>query len=638
MVRIERLVLLLIGLGFAAPPSAVVGKDVPPFLVEKNGLWGFVDRAGEVVVPTEYAWATPFENGYAFAMRHGQTFLLDESGHEVLAPETYALLPGAVSKSGLVWAADENGRRGFVNLDGEVVIPFEHDHALPVSNGRAVVRKGSKYGFIDEKGQVVVPLKYDTAMSFSGNRAAVLNQRKWSFIDLEGNEVVPFEFDYVGSVSEGRIAVRRGGEGFHVDLSGQPAYDDRFAWTGDFHEGLAAFDPTAGRLWNSRGFVRKDGSVVVEPRFDSVGHFSGGLCPAVGPVTPNALRAAALRLAGREVEETIRCGYVDDDGDFVFTFPPEEMPPSSTKAGQWSLDNFRDGLAHVRTNTRQGYVNRRGHWVWWARRTTEAEREEAAVADAEASSNPHANLWAAIQREDAKRVAEILAANPRVAHGTRKPWVVWGDASQPLRQAAGRGKANLVAPLLEQGADPDGNHAVQLTPLHAVLWTDGEVAEIVDLLLTAGASASVADSGGSSPLHETATWAPPASDKIVARLLAARANPNATDRNGDTPLNDFVERAEEHTGVESIVRDLLKAGADPNVANQQGQTPLHHAAEWGHAGLVATLLEAGADPRRPGPDGETPLQVAARLLDATDADDTAKRERFRDVVRRLEAE
>jgi hypothetical protein len=67
------------------------------------------------------------------------------------------------------------------------------------SEGMLPLRKSKRelpFGYMNRQGQVVVPFKYDDAQPFSEGRAAVANydelhQLKWGFIDTKGKLVVP---------------------------------------------------------------------------------------------------------------------------------------------------------------------------------------------------------------------------------------------------------------------------------------------------------------------------------------------------------------------------------------------------------------------------------------------------------------
>ena len=58
---------------------------------------------------------------------------------------------------------------------------------MSFSEGLAVFFEGEKCGYINKEGNVVLPAKYDAATAFENGRAKVKEFGKWSTIDTEGN-------------------------------------------------------------------------------------------------------------------------------------------------------------------------------------------------------------------------------------------------------------------------------------------------------------------------------------------------------------------------------------------------------------------------------------------------------------------
>ena len=69
-----------------------------------------------------------------------------------------------------------------------------------------------KYGFKDSTGKVVVEAKYDDVYDFSKGLAKVFigdwNNGKWGFINKEGKEIVPCKYNDVNNFSEGLARVQ----------------------------------------------------------------------------------------------------------------------------------------------------------------------------------------------------------------------------------------------------------------------------------------------------------------------------------------------------------------------------------------------------------------------------------------------
>jgi hypothetical protein len=98
-----------------------------------------------------------------------------------------------------------------------------------VSHRRVPVTRGDKSGYLNLQGQVVIPLLYDSVRSFSGGVAAVKKAGKWGYIDPAGDLVIPFGFDEAGPFGSGLAPVRIGTRTGFVDKSGRVAFDLAFA-------------------------------------------------------------------------------------------------------------------------------------------------------------------------------------------------------------------------------------------------------------------------------------------------------------------------------------------------------------------------------------------------------------------------
>jgi hypothetical protein len=66
-----------------------------------------------------------------------------------------------------------NGRYGYINTSGELVIPCIYDTASPFVDGLAEVSKGLIYGCIDANGNEIIPLQYSEIYQFSDGVAVV---------------------------------------------------------------------------------------------------------------------------------------------------------------------------------------------------------------------------------------------------------------------------------------------------------------------------------------------------------------------------------------------------------------------------------------------------------------------------------
>ena len=156
--------------------------------------------------------------------------------------------------------------------------------------------------------------------------------------------------------------------------------------------------------------------------------------------------------------------------------------------------------------------------------------------------------------------------------------------STPLSKALGRGHWNIAALLIEEGAISD-EHVKGTGSLHQASAC-GRI-DIIALLIQHGADPNATTETAETPLH----WAV-MSDRpeVVRDLLYAGADANrATELTRETPLHFAAQ-----LGCERAVRSLLES-ADVMAMSSENWTALHYAAAYGHTPIVEALIKHGAD-------------------------------------------
>ena len=110
----------------------------------------------------------------------------------LLYREDYGFVTGEFSAEGLMALGKTNrNKAGYINLDGEMAIDFDDFESVEMfSEGMAAVVKNGKCGYINTKGDVVIPYQYDWGEPFSEGRAVVTKNDKVMVIDKKGNRIV----------------------------------------------------------------------------------------------------------------------------------------------------------------------------------------------------------------------------------------------------------------------------------------------------------------------------------------------------------------------------------------------------------------------------------------------------------------
>ncbi|HET6434442.1 MAG TPA: ankyrin repeat domain-containing protein, partial [Xanthomonadaceae bacterium] len=191
------------------------------------------------------------------------------------------------------------------------------------------------------------------------------------------------------------------------------------------------------------------------------------------------------------------------------------------------------------------------------------------------------------------------------------------DGVTPLGMACASGNWRLARFLLERGAKPEPEGASPA--LLAAAGGDEDDPAGVQLLLKHKARADARDARGRGALHEAALAG---NAEILGVLLGAGADVRAVDGEGRTPLLEAARGASA-----AAIEALVAAGADLAAvdADGRGALALVCRAEAPSPALVRRLLDLGADPGQADRDGKRALEHAAEagrwaLVAALDAD------------------
>lgn len=97
----------------------------------------------------------------------------------------------------MISAAELNGKWGYINQSGEVLIQIKYDNVQKLfwsynryfENGLATVELNGKNGYIDRQGKIVIPVIYDEAYPFSRNKAKVKLGNDIFYINKAGKKI-----------------------------------------------------------------------------------------------------------------------------------------------------------------------------------------------------------------------------------------------------------------------------------------------------------------------------------------------------------------------------------------------------------------------------------------------------------------
>ncbi len=191
---------------------------------------------------------------------------------KTLSPKELAEKYGYVNRfhNGVAKVA-RNKKYGYINPQGEVIIPFEYDWADGFQEGAARVSKGKKFGAIGKDGQIIIPIEYDWIGRFKEGVARVFFDNKVGYVNAQNQFVIGANFDYGSDFEEGFAVVSRQGKWGFIDKQGLEVVPLQFESLLNFHEGLAA-----AKMDNRWGFINQQGKWEIPPQFIDAHSFIDG--------------------------------------------------------------------------------------------------------------------------------------------------------------------------------------------------------------------------------------------------------------------------------------------------------------------------------------------------------------------------
>lgn len=115
-----------------------------------------------------------------------------------------------------------NGKYGYMNAQGKLIIPAIYSEVGPFQDGLAVVSKEELFGIIDKKNQLIIDFQYDEVSEFVKNRAIVRQGEKYGVINRSGKWVFPLEFDDISIGTNLLYTVVKEGKSTLYNLNFEP--------------------------------------------------------------------------------------------------------------------------------------------------------------------------------------------------------------------------------------------------------------------------------------------------------------------------------------------------------------------------------------------------------------------------------
>ncbi len=163
-------------------------------LLNKPNKWGFINNDSVVIIPFEYDFLNPFENGLAYAKNDGKEFFITKKNLKLEGD-----FDAVDSFSEGLASAKRNNKWGFINSEGKFVIPPQYDKVDCFRpSGLCAVQKNGKWGFIDKTGKEIIPIIYpEVNQQMQDVNVIVKKNGKWAIFDNLGKQLSDFVYDKI---------------------------------------------------------------------------------------------------------------------------------------------------------------------------------------------------------------------------------------------------------------------------------------------------------------------------------------------------------------------------------------------------------------------------------------------------------
>ncbi len=270
----------------------------------KNAKYIYIDKSGNPICDKKFDDGGEFREGLAPVKIGNIWKYINDKGEFVLDNEGFGYQDAGIFSEGLapVFAGKGNDMKSYtyyyIDKDGNEKIKLETGKYMAVSKfseGLAAVMYNRRWGYINKNGEFLIPAKYDFAHDFHGSVAAVIDGNNWMFINKEGKQICDKKWggsgwapEFYGNYYKAISSKRQQASSMGHRLFGgaMPMFNQSIIVDIDYYKSVPYFsDDYAPMLLhvNTRkrqalyGFVDKTGKEVFKKKYDMVWPYHNGL-------------------------------------------------------------------------------------------------------------------------------------------------------------------------------------------------------------------------------------------------------------------------------------------------------------------------------------------------------------------------
>ncbi len=280
-------------------------------VIDEDFSLGIIDADGNTVLPFEYITAHKIrdgviviraEDGWGYYSINLCRFILDCKFDEVLDfsegvgcyfdGEVYRyidtegnqlfedkILEGTSFSDGLARVMTDDSL-GYIGKDGEIALYCDYEYFDDFHEGFARVAQGDELGFMRKNGELLTVVDGERLYNFKNGYAQFVKDGKVCLLNTDGKVALRTEYDALSrnqtdeyfALTDGVLPVMKDGRYGFIDAEGNEVIAPQYALAMYPCEGIIRVRDENRKY----GYVRTDGTVLTECKFDTATEFSKG--------------------------------------------------------------------------------------------------------------------------------------------------------------------------------------------------------------------------------------------------------------------------------------------------------------------------------------------------------------------------
>lgn len=260
------------------------GKELS--VVKMGNTYGFVNKAGEELTEIKYDTTINFSTSLVLAKEAKKYLLIPKenllsenlgfaSGELALKRSYDRVITSFIDNYAVV---EINGKFGYIDEEGEEVIPLKYDAATLFDETVAAVSYEGQWGAIDRKDNIVIQFQYQAMSSFQEGCAIAQNtESKWGIIDRKNATLIDFQYQFLTPMNEEGVAIAKSNDKYGlIDQMGEVVVPFEY----DFQEEYAGLlQICEGYVWLKKGekwgTVDHSGETIIPFQYDILNSTDG---------------------------------------------------------------------------------------------------------------------------------------------------------------------------------------------------------------------------------------------------------------------------------------------------------------------------------------------------------------------------